>query len=87
MQVYAILFVNAPSEPLRAVIRGAFPDNFYEITPQQWLVAANKTAEEIARTLGIGDGDHGQVMILGVSSYYGWHRKDAWDWMSIKRSL
>ncbi|MBI1418780.1 MAG: hypothetical protein GC146_16310 [Limimaricola sp.] len=60
--------------------------NCRTVAPGQWLVAADVTPKELSDRLNASDGNFGKLIILLVTSYFGWHDKDMWDWLSLKKS-
>lgn len=48
-----------------------------------WLIAANKTAQEVSDMLGITDGTNGAALVLEVASYFGRANPNAWTWIKL----
>lgn len=87
MAVFAIIASNdGPGLGLK--IQGTIvPQDCYQIDDNTWLVSAPDnvvTAKELSDFLDISAGSVGQVIIMHVTSYYGYHRRDIWDWLSLK---
>ena len=80
MAVFAIIRPNEHQE-LVSRIQAAFPKN-YRLTGGQWLVSANMTAREVSERIGLEKGSSfGSTLVLRISSYYGLHSTDTWDWL------
>jgi hypothetical protein len=83
MRVFAIISPKA-SEALDKAVKAGFPENFYVIAPGQYLVAApGLVAKEVGAKIG-DRGEVGQVLVLPLEGYWGWHRKEMWDWASAR---
>lgn len=83
----AIFAVMSPgTNPALGVAVGrAFQDNHYAIAEGQYLVAAQSmTTKEVTEKLGAESGALGQIVVLAVTSHYGWHTKDVWEWLQVK---
>jgi hypothetical protein len=49
----------------------------------QWVVAdTNATAEQIAQRIGL-EGRSGQFVVFSIAGYFGYYRKDLWEWLTI----
>lgn len=66
-------------------IEKQFPDDFRKITNTQWLVSDQATTKEVCDKIGASSGEFGQIIVLRVDAYYGWHNRDLWDWLAIKK--
>jgi hypothetical protein len=81
MAAFAI-FGPPDNQLLQPAIERTFQRRF-ALYPGQWVVAeTNATAEEIARRIGL-EGRSGQFVVFSVAGYYGYHRKDLWEWLTI----
>jgi hypothetical protein len=48
-----------------------------------WVVAeAGLTAHQVAQKIGI-DGSAGQFAVFSIAGFFGYHRKDLWEWLTI----
>jgi hypothetical protein len=83
MHVFAVLSA-VPNPALGSKIAETYPDNHLQVSPSQWLVAANKVTTEVSTSLGILEGTFGNVMVLKIDNYYGWHSKGVWEWLQLK---
>ncbi|MGQ3662024.1 hypothetical protein [Citrobacter braakii] len=87
MAVFAII-ASTDGPGLGLLVKQHFqPQDFTQVDGNVWLVDAPKnivTPKELSDFLGISSGSIGQVMIMHVTSYYGFHKRDIWDWLNIK---
>lgn len=79
-----LVVAAAASEGLEAVIRAAYPDDSRQIAPNQWVIAADITDRALCERLGAAEGQFGRIMVATFSTYYGWHDKELWNWLSLK---
>ncbi|AMH11616.1 MULTISPECIES: hypothetical protein [Klebsiella] len=87
MAVFAIIASNdGPGLGLK--IKSTIqPQDFCEVDGNTWLVSAPQhivTAKELSDFLGISTGAIGQVVVLHVTTYYGFHKREMWDWLAMK---
>ena len=45
------------------------------------FVACDRTSQELSNDIGVGGDDIGVLLVLGVSSYYGYASKYLWEWL------
>lgn len=72
------------SSGLKAAIARAFPQDHFVVSDTQFLVSANTTPKGIFDLLDMDNAQFGNVLIVGVSGYFGWHQKEMWDWIGLK---
>ncbi|WP_036993389.1 hypothetical protein [Aquamicrobium defluvii] len=84
MIVYVVLPENDNFD-LDQRIAAVFPNNSRKIAVGQWLVAADLTAQSVSELIGFDGGRFGRGLVAGIDSYNGWHLKDIWDWIALKR--
>lgn len=81
----AIFAVIAPghSPQLAIAIPAKFP-KFFEFGPGQFVVAPTdgQTAQQVAQSLGV-NGEVGQFVVFSVAGFFGFHRKDLWEWLTL----
>ncbi len=81
MTVFAVLY-DASNIQLKMKVEAAHPIH-YEIAGGQTLISAEgMTTRQIAETLG-PKGELGNLLILPVANYWGWHNQDLWEWLRI----
>lgn len=84
MSIFVIFRVSRP-EILGPLIAQQFPNDFYEVADNEWLVSAHSTAKEVASKLGlVGSGENGSAIVFKMDSYYGRAPTDIWDWVKTK---
>lgn len=87
MTIFAILRAdNLPNNQLlHDAIHARYPTDSYRSSVGQWLVASDKTTVELCTELGIvPKGSFPGTIVLAVSSYYGVHNLELWDWIKAK---
>ncbi|EAA8358369.1 hypothetical protein AB0327_003133 [Salmonella enterica] len=65
------------------------PKDFYRADGHVWFVCAPTevvTTKELSDFLNISSGAAGRVIVMHVTSYYGYHERELWDWLQIKGS-
>lgn len=85
MTVYAVI---SPSEnqSLKLAIQREYAGHFFEIAPGQFVVsAAGLTAQSVSNQLNVGPTAPSitNVVVFTVAGYWGSHRKDLWEWLSV----
>ena len=87
MAIFAILRSDsaASNDALSALIAERYPNDFYRVTPGQWLISASETTRSISERLDIVKGSPGRsTLVVAISSYYGVHTTELWDWIRSK---
>jgi hypothetical protein len=81
MTVFAILS-DAGNERAKGKILELFPAAF-QIAPGQHAVSATGlTASQIAAQIG-ANGELGRFVVFAISSYWGYHNKELWEWLKV----
>jgi hypothetical protein len=83
----AIFIITAATESpvLASAIARLYPNDHIQIGPGQWLVAAELTTRQLSDKLDVTSGNAGNsIFIAGISTYYGRHRTDIWEWIRLK---
>ena len=84
MTVFAIL-ESSPKAELAGRIKAQFPNDHYSFAHGKWLVSAKMTAADLCTSLGVvKDSGFGGTLVVAVSSYYGLHSTEVWDWIKTK---
>lgn len=87
MPVFAII-ASGDGPGLGLIIKSKVQQqDYHQVDDDTWLVSAPQnivTPKELSDFLGISSGAAGRVMILHVTTYFGFHKRDVWDWLSIK---
>jgi hypothetical protein len=69
---------------VRDAIASEMPNNYLEVTPGQWFVSAEGTAQEISDRLKISSGESGSAIVVSMGGYYGRTANNVWDWIKAK---
>lgn len=64
-------------------IAAHYVDNYYQVDDNTWLIASGETSQKVAETLDISEGQLGTFLIVALSTYWGWHNKDVWEWIEL----
>lgn len=81
MTIYAILSDHS-NDNLKARVEEKFPTR-YEISKGQQLVSAEgMTTEQVAEAIG-KEGEHGRFIVMPVTTYWGWHNQNLWEWLKL----
>ncbi|WP_270828941.1 hypothetical protein [Aeromonas sp. QDB20] len=87
MSVFAVITSNEP-EKLGALIPAKLaPQDFHKVDDRTWFVNAPGTIvtpKELSDFLGVSQGAAGLVLVLHITTYYGYHSKETWDWLTVK---
>jgi hypothetical protein len=84
MAIFAIMAANETTT-FEYRIKAAFPSNHLKLAAGQWLVSAgNLTSKEISERLSVEDAGVGFVFVASISSYWGWHPPNVWEWMESR---
>jgi hypothetical protein len=80
--------VSPVANPLLGLrIVASFPDNHFIVSGHHWLIVANgMTSQEIATTLGLGDGTTGTGIVYATANYWGRANPQIWEWIRAKMS-
>ncbi len=83
MTIFAIIAPGSNAQ-LQTAVRAMFPDKNMEFAPGQFVVAvAGLTAPQVSEKLGQ---NVGQFVVFSVASFWGYHRKDLWEWLTVNSS-
>ena len=83
MGIFIIFNVSA-IDKVRDAIASEMPNNFLEVTPGQWFVSADGTAQEVSDRLKISTGESGSAIVVSMGGYYGRTSNNVWDWIKAK---
>ena len=86
MAVFAVLASGDPAMLESFIAAKLMPIDYHKVDERTWFVhnANVVTPKEMSDFLNISTGDAGRVLVLNVTSYYGFHSRDAWDWLTGK---
>lgn len=87
MPVFAII-ASHDGAGLRLIINQKIEKHdHHQVDDNTWFVSAPSgvvTPKELSDYLGISAGTIGRVLILHVTSYFGFHKRETWDWLNVK---
>jgi hypothetical protein len=83
MAIFVVVSQNQ-NQKLSEAITQAYPDNFFTLAPDQWIISTDALTKEVADKLNITGGDQGRVAVFKIETYYGWHDKNVWEWLELK---
>lgn len=82
MALFFIAATPTSASAIKPSIEQAYQDRLFNVAAGQWIVSDNgKTAEQVAKALGIGEDPAKTALVLGISTYWGRHSRDLWPWM------
>jgi hypothetical protein len=88
MAIFAVLGLDEESTGLEAVIRETFPENYYVLAQDKWLIAASgETSKSVALKLGMIKGSGRRGIVIQVGGYYGLASPDVWEWVRAKSTV
>jgi hypothetical protein len=82
-QMFAILG-QANSEVITAVLAEKYPNDYFTISSNQWLLVAPGTAKEVCDSLGITEGKSGSAIVVAFTSYFGRTNPQIWEWIASR---
>ena len=89
MQVFAVFNVADPSR-VKSGIDAHYRDSCYEVGSGVFFIAtAGETTRQLATKIGLGDDIGTGVtsgIVIPVTSYWGRHSTELWEWISVKQS-
>lgn len=81
MSTYAII-APAADPRLKIAIDRVFPEKNFEFAPGQFVATrTGLTSTQLAAEIGTNE-QVGQYVIFSVSGYWGFHRRDLWEWLT-----
>ena len=84
MQVFAVFDVSMPDR-VKSRLDEKFPDDYFQSGHSTFFVATTgKTTRQMAHEIGVENRGDGRAVIVPVSSYWGVHNSDLWEWISVK---
>jgi len=85
MSIYVVLS-EVDNEKLETLIKEKYPQDYYQLSPRQWLISSGETAIKLSEDLLITDEENGpgQAVVFTISSYYGMANPAIWEWLKEK---
>jgi len=86
MSIFVVLS-EGDNEKLEALIKEKYPEDYYQLSPGQWLISSRETAIKLSEDLLITDEENGpgSTLVFTISSYYGIANPAIWEWLKEKR--
>lgn len=87
MTVFAVVAISDAAKMGVSITGKLQPQNYHKVDESTWLVTPPEhlvTPKEVSDFLEVTNGGAGRAIVLLVSSYYGYHMKDTWDWLTAK---
>lgn len=87
MPVFAVIASNDGPGLGLVISRKIASSDFHQVDDTTWFVSAPSgivTPKELSDFLDISSGAVGRVLLMHVTSYFGFHKRETWDWLSIK---
>jgi hypothetical protein len=85
MSVFVVLS-DVDNTKLETLIKEKFSEDYYLLSPGQWLISSDETAIKLSDDLLITDEEKGPgpAVIFTISSYYGMANPAIWEWLKAK---
>lgn len=84
MQVFAAFSLTDPGN-VRKCANEHYPGDFYETEQGAFFIATSgETTRQVASKVGLGDEPAGTGVVAPVTSYWGRHSRELWEWISVK---
>jgi hypothetical protein len=85
MSVFIIISPIASNPKLEATIIEQYPEDFYKLSENQWLVCAGGIAKELSTKLKINDDEGtGPAIVFSIANYWGRANPNIWEWIKTK---
>jgi hypothetical protein len=85
-----VVVASSDAEKTGAKLKDKFePKDMHKADDNTWFVSAPEsivTPKELFDFLGLADGGAGRVLVFMLTSYYGYHFEDTWNWLTAKRT-
>ena len=87
MSIFVVISPMPSNTKLQATIKEKYPNDYYELHQNQWLVSSEGTTRELSEALGINDKNAakytGPAIVFAISSYWGRANTDIWEWLKV----
>ena len=84
MQVFAA-FSLADSGSMKKSVDENYSGEYYETKQGAFFITTNgETTRQVATKIGLGDEPAGTGVVVPVTSYWGRHNRELWEWSSVK---
>jgi hypothetical protein len=82
MAIYVICNVNRPVK-MEAALKKKLPtDGYKRLSPDaEWLISSSLTAKQLAKQIGILDGDAGAALVFRITAFHGKALPGVFEWI------
>ena len=86
MSIFVVLS-EVDNENLEALIKEKYSEDYYQLSPRQWLISSGETVIKLTEDLLITDEEKGPgpALVFTISNYYGMADPAIWEWLKAKR--
>jgi hypothetical protein len=83
MAIFAIIAPTGTGDQrLQAAVQRVFPSKNFEFAPGQFVASTpGLTAAQVVQNIGSNE-EVGSYVVFSVAGYWGYHRKDLWEWLT-----
>ncbi len=86
MQVFAAFSLADPAS-VRKCANEQYSGDWYETEQGAFFIATSgETTRQVASKIGLGDDAAETGVVVPVTSYWGRHNRELWEWISVKMS-
>jgi len=85
MSIFVVFRITEP-EKMKRAIESAYPNNYFELENNEWLISEKGTAKDVSDKLGITGSEHtvGSAIVFSMNSYFGRAPTNIWEWIKTK---
>ena len=85
MSIFVVLS-EVDNEKLETLIKEKYPQDYYQLSPRQWLISSGETVIKLTEDLLITDEEKGPgpALVFTISNYYGMADPAIWEWLKEK---
>jgi hypothetical protein len=86
MSIFVVLS-EVDNAKLETLIKETYPEDYYQLSPRQWLISSDETVIKLTEDLLIIDEEKGPgpALVFTISNYYGMADPAIWEWLKAKR--
>jgi hypothetical protein len=86
MSIFVVLS-EVDNVKLESLIKEKYPEDYYQLSPRQWLISSDETVIKLTEDLLIIDEENGPgpALVFTISNYYGMANPAIWEWLKAKR--
>jgi hypothetical protein len=86
MSIFVVLS-EVDNAKLESLIKEKYPEDYYQLSPRQWLISSDETVIKLTEDLLIIDEENGPgpALVFTISNYYGMANPAIWEWLKAKR--